>query len=31
MSYEEIEEHAWYACARKVDMRKVDKLWIIPT
>jgi hypothetical protein len=26
-----IEEHVWYACIRKVDMRKVDKLWIIPT
>jgi hypothetical protein len=26
-----IEEHVWYACVRKVDMRKVDKLWIIPT
>jgi hypothetical protein len=26
-----IEEHVWYACVSKVDMRKVDKLWIIPT
>jgi hypothetical protein len=26
-----IEEHVWYACVRKLDMRKVDKLWIIPT
>jgi hypothetical protein len=25
-----IEEHIWCACARKVDMKKVDKLWIIP-
>jgi hypothetical protein len=25
-----IEEHVWCACARKVDMKKVDKLWIIP-
>jgi hypothetical protein len=25
-----IEEHVWYAGARKVDMKKVDKLWIIP-
>jgi hypothetical protein len=26
-----IEEHVWYACVRKVDMRKVDKLLVIPT
>jgi hypothetical protein len=26
-----IEEHVWYAGERKFDMRKVDKLWIIPT
>jgi hypothetical protein len=25
-----IEGHVWCACVRKVDMRKVDKLWIIP-
>jgi hypothetical protein len=25
-----IEEHVWCACVRKVDVRKVDKLWIIP-
>jgi hypothetical protein len=21
-----IEEHVWYACVRKVDMKKIDKL-----
>jgi hypothetical protein len=26
-----IEEHVGYACVRKDDMRKVDKLWIKPT
>jgi hypothetical protein len=31
-SYElwRIEEHVWYAGVRKVDMKKVDKPWIIP-
>jgi hypothetical protein len=25
-----IEEHVWYACVRKLDIKKVDKPWIIP-
>jgi hypothetical protein len=26
-----IEEHVWYACVRKVDIKKVDKIWIYNT
>jgi hypothetical protein len=26
-----IEEHVWCACVRKINIKKVDKLWIIPT
>jgi hypothetical protein len=25
-----IEEHVWCVCIRKVDIKKVDKPWIIP-
>jgi hypothetical protein len=25
-----VEEHVWYACVRKLDIKKVDKPWIIP-